>query len=572
MPATACSVQNKTMPQKTIFTKYPLLSVPCGFLSCGLIRTEDQNIHRLYRQSQNYLDSPPVWEGVFRLAALTNDAPLAEPVTERIREAIADTEDGSFAGTIDEQIAVARAALALFEYNTDREIIRRIATWCRYLEIEWDIVFSKGRTMFSPADLMELLVCFYRVSGIKSVLRLCTRLRSKAFDWTTALHTIQQVIPLESYDEQKVSFVEQISVNDLDYEQKQVMLNHAVMLAEGMRYSLYAGLFSGNRQDLTAGKTAWNYLRKNHRCICGGTTSSPFLGGCASNAAVNTEAIAAWTEAFASEMLLSDSEWAGDELIRTVYNGLSFCLNADSLPQSQYVNCVSGTGSSADEAIVYARITRAVSAAFRNSVMVTEKGIRINYLLQARYMLMIRKQAILISSDGENVHFSCKNETVIPADIFCSATETAAIAIRRNDHSFELCTGRQEKTGSGRYYHTERFQVSTDSIHFIQKDSVHPEETHHHGVCWFVRNRLMVYKCNEDSFHVAVSDLPLVSGERVKVPAYPVEGWHLRHEQPDDIPVLPERFGEVKTIMLVPYDKAVFKVSMFPRINPLCLK
>ena len=170
------------MPQKTIFTKYPLLSVPHSFLSCGLIRTEDQNIQELYLRMQTMLESPSVWEGAFRLASLLSDDPVSEAVTEKIRISLADSVDGSFSGGIEQQIEIARAAMALFEYNTDRLILKRVASWCRYLEIEWDQLFQTGRTLFCPADLMELLVRFYQASGIRSVLRLCTKLKAAAFE------------------------------------------------------------------------------------------------------------------------------------------------------------------------------------------------------------------------------------------------------------------------------------------------------------------------------------------------------------------------------------------------------
>ena len=72
------------------------------------------------------------------------------------------------------------------------------------------------------------------------------------------------------------------------------------MIADGIRYTLFAGLFSGHVRDLSSGKTIWEYLKKHHRAICGGTSSNPFLCGCGSDQPVDTLATAAWTEAFAS--------------------------------------------------------------------------------------------------------------------------------------------------------------------------------------------------------------------------------------------------------------------------------
>ena len=53
------------MPQKSIFTKYPLMTVPHCFLSSGLIRTDDLNIRNLYQNTQAFFSVPSVWEGAF---------------------------------------------------------------------------------------------------------------------------------------------------------------------------------------------------------------------------------------------------------------------------------------------------------------------------------------------------------------------------------------------------------------------------------------------------------------------------------------------------------------------------
>ena len=560
------------MPQKSIFTRYPLLTVPHCFLSNGLIRTDDLKIRKLYQNTQAFPDAPSVWEGAFRLAALLSDHPLSEPVAGLITAALTETEDGAFKGGIEEQIAVARAGMALFEYNTDRMILKRIASWCRYLEIEWDQLFTAGKTLFVPADLMELLVNFYRVSGIKSVLRLCTKLRSAAFDWTTALHTIQQVIPLESNEEDQISFIDRIGVNELDYDQKQVLLNHAETLADGIRYTLCSGIFSGNRQDLTAGKTAWKILQKHYRAICGGTTAGPFLSGAASNAGISTTALAAWTEAFASQMLLSDSEWAADEMIRIVFNGLSYCLHSEKLPEYQTVNCLRQSMAQNNTAKLYARAARAAAAAFRGAISVTENGIRINYLMPARYLTMVRKEAVILHCDGDVIRFGGKNGKAIPIDVFRARTETADLSVRRSGEEARAVPVQTEDSRSGQYIRLEDMNFATDSVCFDQKSKVHSENTHHQGICWFVRNRLMVYESDEQSYSVAAAKEPEAKENEVKATLFNIDGWHLHQNEPDDIPVLPAHCSEAKTVRLVPYDQSSAKVSMFPRISPLCLK
>jgi hypothetical protein len=558
------------MPQKTIFTKYPLLSLPHSFLSCGLIRTDDALVQKLYQKTQYYTESPSVWEGAFRLAALLKDDPISEPVTGRILEVMAESGDGSFCGRIEDQIAVARAALAVFEYNTDRAILKRIASWCRYLEVEWDQLLSNGRTLFCPADLMELLVRFYQASGIKSVLRLCAKLRSTAFDWTTALHTIQQIMPLKDQDAEQIGFINRIGTDELDYDQKQVLLNHAETLADGVRYSVYSGIFSGNRQDLTAGRTAWNYLKKHHGAICGGTTAEPFLGGAGSNAKIFTEALTAWTEAFASEMLLPGSEWAVDELIRIIYNGLSYCLKTDRLPKYQCVNSINSPVSN-EEAGLYAKAARAVAAAFRSGITVTETGIRINCLLPARYLLMVRKQPVILLSDGQKIVMNIKEDTTIPVAVFRSATETASIFAVNGSEEILLNTEADEGK-NGRYLPVEKTWHAQDRISFEQDDSVYSESTHHQGAAWFVRNRLMAAQCGNGRYNAAVAEKPVIRNGKAEILLYRIEGWHEHHGEPEDIPVLPGHYQETEKAELVPYDSAEKRISMFPRINPLCLK
>lgn len=560
------------MPQKIIYTKYPLLSLTHGYVSCGLIRTEDSDVRRLYRNASAFIDDPAVWEGLFRLACMLTDNPLNEPVAARITAALRESGDGAFAGPVGEQIRIARAGMALFEYSTDRAILKRIGSWCRYLEIEWDHFFSSGRTVFSPADLMELLVCFYRASGIKPVLRLCTKLRASAFDWTSALHTVQQVIPLKNTGEDQISFVDQTGTDGLDYDKKQVLLNHAEMLADGVRYTLFAGMFSGNRQDLTAGKTAWLYLQKHYRALCGGTTAGPFLSGAGSNAGIHTMALCAWAEAFASQMLLQGSEWAVDEMVRLAFNGLSYCLKKEKLPRIQRVNQVFPDRNTEESAMGYARFTRAVAAVYSHAVALAENGVRINYPLSARYLLMIRKVPVMVQCTGDKVRFICKNAVPVQADVFCSGTETAEISLLAGDEPKRIYTPSADTERAGQYIRAGELRCPEACICFEQAGKAVSEETHHRGICWFVRNRLMVYPCRDDDYSFASSGMPDFETGVPRVQLFRIDGWRQRSGEADDIPVLPSYYESRDTVALVPYDQADQKITMFPRINPVCFR
>ena len=71
---------------------------------------------------------------------------------------------------------------------------------------------------------------------------------------------------------------------------------------------------------------------------------------------------------------------------------------------------------------------------------------------------------------------------------------------------------------------------------------------------------------------VAAAETPVIRNGKAEVRLYRIEGWHEHHGEPEDIPVLPGHYLDTENAELIPYAKADKKISMFPRINPLCLK
>ena len=70
------------MPQKPIFSRYPLINSFQSGLSRGLVRTEAGELVSLYRKINEFADSPVCWEGAFSLACLICDHPAEEPAAE----------------------------------------------------------------------------------------------------------------------------------------------------------------------------------------------------------------------------------------------------------------------------------------------------------------------------------------------------------------------------------------------------------------------------------------------------------------------------------------------------------
>ena len=550
----------------------PLIPISNAFLSCGLVRTDYKPVENLYHSASEYSYSPSLWEGLFRLSCLLNDNPLNEPVAASIMESLKETENGAFEGPIKEQVQRARAAFALFEYTADRSILKRIASWFRYLEIEWDTLFGKGEILFHPADLMELLIRFYVISGIKSVLRLCARLRSAAFDWTTVLHTVQQTVLSVPENPDDINKIEDKDVQSLDFDEKRILINHADALADGLRYSLYSAIFSGNGQELSAGKTAWTVLRKHHYAVCGGTTSEPFLAGTNAGSGISTAALSAWTEAFAAQMLFDDSAWAADELIRIVFNGLAYCLKKDKIPNTQYVNQYSVNRTHRDAPELYARLTRSAASVFHHAVSLSNGKVKINYLLPARYIVSYQKQPIIVSMDTDKIVFHSKNEVSLPVSVFYATTETAEIALNRNGLRNEATADHSDRI-AGKYLNMGQKWRNNDSISFEQKANIRTESTHHQGRCFFIRNQLMTVEPVSEKDVYAVIDPPDIQNGKAEIKLWKTKERRKSKGISEDIPVLPKRSDEQPVITaLKPYCESDIRISMFPGIIQTCLK
>ena len=549
------------MPQKTVFIKSPLLTLQQAFPSPGLVRTGQKEVVRLYQDALAYLDNPACWEGLFRLACLVTDRPEESPVYARIREIIADTDNGSFEGNAEEQIAKARACFALFEYNTDRCILRRLGSWFRYLEIEWNELLVCGKPVYAPADLMELLVRFYRISGMKAVLRMCTRLRTTAFDWTTALHTIQQTIPLRLDGGDPLPEILRKRKDDIEYDEKQILLNHAEMLADGIRYAHFSGEFSGNGQDLSAGRNAWSFLRRHHRAICGGTTGNPYLSGASASAKVDTCVLSAWIEALACSITLNDTFWAADELVRIVFNGMDACLHAERLPAFQHVNCIRPEAISSAEAGTYARFTRAVAIAYSHAVGATESSVRINYLLPCRAALMISGCETVVTSDGQKAAFRLPSGASVQAELFTATTETALPVITLNDES--ICMNRNSVQAEILYF--PKPVINGSAISDWKDEKILTESVHHQGIACWRHNRLLCLPVQEGDYAWAMEETPELRDDIPEALIRKVHSWKKHEGEADDIPVLPSCSDESVTATLAAYGHVSGRIAMFPR-------
>ena len=565
------------MPQKPIYCRYPLMNSVQSGLSRGFVRTEAGELHSLYRKIKEYSNIPVVWEGSFSLACLICEHPADEPAAKAIAAVLSDTEDGSFADVkTAEQVYAARAALALFEYTGEKEILKRLARWCRWLEAGWDGFTGSRWVRIQPADLIEFLVRYYRITGLKAVLRLCSRLRSAAMDWTTVLHHFQQRTAIDlpdSAEEMKALYARE-DFKELDFFNTQYLTNHAEILADGMRYTAYSAIYSGNGQELSAGRKGWEYIQKHHGAVCGGTTANVLLSGRGANRGIHPAATAAWAEAMISQIQTGTEPWAVNELVRIVYNGLADCLNHTDQPEYRFVNHLDGDGHTLcfdpspekdQEIHTLGRLARAAAAVWQFAVTSGPEETRLNYLLPGRYLVSGSGQPAVLTCDGEAVHVRCKGSFDMDLLIFCSETETAAISIQNGNGTETPADTDQMIRSGGGYLRIRRSWKNLDTIIFHQGERLYTEDTQHQGICIIMRNRLMSLDVSGSEYRYAVCGKPFVKNGKPFVPVKRISRWPAADGIPSDIPVLPSGKEETVFAPLNLYPETTERITVFPR-------
>ena len=545
----------------------------CG-LSRGLVRTEARELAELYQKLEKQVNDPVTWESLFSLACLITASPTECEAAKRIIHALEETDDGAFATGPDAQVPVARAAMALYEYTADKNILKRLAAWCRWLEADWDSVSNRRWIRVQSADLMEFLIRYYRVTGLKAVMRLCARLRSAAMDWTTILHSFQRrsLTEREKLEQEAERFFSSEEMPEIDFFATQYLAGHAEILADGVRFTAFSAMYSGNGQEITAGEKGWEYLKKYHAAVCGGTTADIFLAGSGTDKGIHPAATAAWVEAFIAQIQLNATPRMMNELIRIVYNALEDCLKH---PDAAFraVNIQNNQGTvrffdpekdSGRETRVMARLARAAALTWQYAITITNEGIQLNYLLPGRYMISADNENVMLIAERDALHIRCRQAPDMTLNLFCAETETAEIALQQGKQP-EMAAETDEITGhGGGILKIKRTWENMDTLIFHQKEKIFTEETHHRGMYIMIRNRIMALNVQDGEYRYAISGAPFIQNGQAFVPVQRIARWPLRDGIPADIPVLPAGNGDIISAPLTPYADTPGRIAVFP--------
>lgn len=559
------------MPLKPIFEKAPLTSMSSQSLHAGFVRSDSDVLKRLYAITAD-ADRPSALEGVFRLACMVAARPDEEPSAQRIRDLLnTQQEDGSFSVSLTDAIALLRAAWALYEYEAKKPVLEHIARWCTWAAQNWNELMADDRVWANPADLMELLLNFYRVSGKMAILKLCERLNSEAMVWSGVLNTIAVQRPTNraiTKGELDNGIATEKSIRG-GYYTNYVRTNAPEQLADGARSAMANAWFTGSATEMNATRNGWERLWRYHGAVCGGLSSDELLEGSSPSVLLSTAALGAWSEALCSAAMTNDAVWAWEALERMYFNAMPAAVKADHVLSFQRVNTLSERVSE-DECFHVGRdhdirsldrLVRGYAAAASSAVTACPGGVSVNLYQEGRYGVQIDDRLLMLSL--------AEKDSCCRIVLHCKEDVKAVLKLRIPQWSKSTdiqVNGSECEAGSNctrSYVKLERVWHDGDviTLHFDKILRVH--DAHHQGK-YVTFGPLVLAMPAADDFKKSFVSAALKDGMAVAVCDEAPE-WKSSCNQPADIPVLPAPSGKpVTEIRLQPYAEVAERIALFP--------
>ena len=556
------------MPLKPIFDKAPLMTMTAQPLRAGLVRMENAVLTKLYAMVAG-TNEPAALEGAFRLACIVTAKPGEEPAAAKIR-ALLDTqkEDGSFAASFKDSVAILRAAWAVYEYEARKPLLDPIARWCAFAVQHWDDLMADDDIWANSADLLDLLENLYRVTGKSAVLSLCERVATQTMGWSSVLNTVSGQRPTNkaiTKEELSAGLAKENGSRE-GYYSHFCRTNHAESLADGARSTMMKGWYSGSATELNATKNGWERLIRHHGAICGGLTSDELLEGTSPAEAVSTAGLGAWAEALASAALTEKADWAFEALERMAYNAMPACISGDELLAFQRVNtlgekvdaaaCFSVANDHADRALV--RLTRGYAALASSVVTARADGASINLYMPGRYAVTVDDELLILTisaaAKGVNITVHVRQEVRCALRLRMPAwSRNTEVMVNGADNHEDVKNGMMT---------FDRTWHDGDVIALTFEPEIKVADGHHQGK-YILRGPVVMVLPAEESWQKAFVSVG-VEDNRVVAVLDQVKEWKKKGNVPADIPVLPETTGNLAKHQLAPYAKTAARIALFP--------
>lgn len=562
------------MPLKPIFDKAPLTAMASQALRAGMVRADHPKLKQIAAALAGD-ESPAALEPAFRITCLLQANPDESAAAAAIRRALAaQKEDGSFEMPLCGAVAVLRACWALYEFEARKPLLTHIARWCAWAAQNVDALQADDELWANPADLLELLEQFYRVTGKAAILAMVNRISQTAMNWAGVLNTISVQRPTSR------AITREELETSLDAEQGSregyythfVRVNSPEMLADGARACLARGWASGSATEMNAPRTGWEKLQRHHGAICGGLTSDELLEGTSPSAAVSSAAVGAWAEALCSVAAMRQGDWVFDHVERIALNAMPDVICEDGVRPFQRVNALAERPGDGDcfrvadghgRRALY-RMARGCVAVASSAVMARPDGFAVNMYIPGRYQVVVGEGALVLTLRGGDGKFaiqvSCKQEMKCVARLRVPAwAKNTDITV----NGMESDLGREATVAC---MVIDRTWHDGDVINVSLEETLRVMEGHHQGRYVLRGAKLMCMKAEADWARCLVSAAK--DGEGVYAMTDRVDAWKRKGDVPADVPVLPVPSGdELRKATLVPYDGAGARIALFPGRN-----
>ena len=545
------------MPLKPVLKKNPLSALTCQPLSAGQVRLNNKTLKTLYTQVANCHELPML-EGTFRLSALLVKDAAQSASAKTIRTMmLTQREDGSFPLTVRETLSLLRAVWALYEYETQKETLSCLLRWMNWASKRWEEIIADDTVCADPADLMELLENVYRVTGISSLLKLCTVLSESTMNWGSILTTASFQTPV-SHLTTETELAEGLKNENGDlegYYTRLTLTNHGGALADGARASMLRGWLSGSSKEMNAAQTGWERLSRHHGAICGGVTADPLLAGTNPSLTISSEVLGAWTEAFVSAGMGIHAGWAWEALERLLINAMPACVQENQLLSAQRVNSFADT-TCVDKLLP--RFCRGYALAMQSAVTAWEDGCAVNLLMSGKYVVCGNKIVLSIEENAgkHNITLHMKSEQSAVLRIRIPSWAASSNLLLNGEHInlIKLIDG---------YAVLDRIWHDGDEINVELEKKLTRCTSHHQGTYLLYGAQVMALPIEDDWRYAMCSD-GIADGDVIKASLAPI-AWKQDDDAPHNLPVLPPLTGEVRECVLVPYADALKRIALFPR-------
>lgn len=559
---------------KPIYAKAPLVTLPMLPLLPGQVQAESEAIRTLCAAlpEDEMHQQPTLWEGLIRGGAMFCRGSLELPAARWTMESLAQQqEDGSLPGDVPAQIAIARAALALYEYDTDRSTLVRLLAWCGHLDQQLDETLQSCAPLRQhPADLLELLEKLYRITGKQGLVSLCRRVRLGCMDWTSPLRTHAQQLPMSRVTpwSQMETEMQAEEGDEEKFFTRQYLTCHGEALADGGRAAMMSGLYSGSAMEQTAWREGWKRISRYHGAVCGGLTCDELLAGGSPSSGVDSAALGAWAETFCAACQMGETDWSALELM--LENAMPRAVQGGKLRTLQRVNELRTEDRAGNayhlsvnrQVRAAARLLRGYAAAYSCAVTQRQRGVDINLYLPGRHVAVQGDQLFSVVVEGGEGHYALtlrmKQDMILPLRLRIPAwAENARVTVPQEDI-------KEGKPGT--VLTLQRTWHDGDVITCDFPRTLRTLEGYHRGRCAMLGSTLLCMPATEEgSWAMAmVGDARMDEQGRAVCAVLPLKNWKEQGGVPADLPVLPKVRGEEREVALVPYASAC-GIALFPK-------